>query len=144
MRRDVFQALADPTRRTIIQILAKGPLTINKLAENFTISRPAISKQVKILKQCELLDIEQKGRERYCHIKLANFNTVNDWIGQYKELWMDEESGNLEEFLQQDQEAIKEEAIKKKKAEEEKAAKEEEKRQQAKKAKPDPYQYSLF
>ena len=70
MRRDVFQAIADPTRRAIIALLATAPLNLNAVADKFEISRPAISKLIKILTECGLVTIRQDGRERYC---LPNF-----------------------------------------------------------------------
>ena len=70
MRRDVFQAIADPTRREIINLLAHESLNLNAVAENFNISRPAISKHIKILTECGLVDIRKEGRERYCDARL--------------------------------------------------------------------------
>lgn len=87
MRRDVFQAIADPTRRSIIGLLAMQTLTLNAVAENFNISRPAISKHIKVLSECGLIEIKQEGRERYCSAKLHKLNEVNDWITQYKQFW---------------------------------------------------------
>jgi DNA-binding transcriptional ArsR family regulator len=87
MRRDVFQAIADPTRRQIINMIAHQSLNLNAVAENFDVSRPAISKHIKILQQCGLLTIKQQGRERYCEAKLDKLNEVSDWIEQYRELW---------------------------------------------------------
>ncbi|WP_333667420.1 ArsR/SmtB family transcription factor, partial [Flavobacterium sp.] len=74
MRRDVFQAIADPTRRAILSLLAAQTLTLNAVAENFHISRPAISKHIKILNECGLIEIKDKGRERYCEAKLEKLN----------------------------------------------------------------------
>jgi DNA-binding transcriptional ArsR family regulator len=87
MRRDVFQAIADPTRRTILSLLAAQSLTLNAVAGNFDISRPAISKHIKILNECGLIEITDKGRERYCEAKLEKLNEVSVWIEQYKEFW---------------------------------------------------------
>ena len=87
MRRDVFQAIADPTRRSIIGLLAMQTLTLNAVAENFNISRPAISKHIKVLTECGLIEIKQEGRERYCSAKLDKLHEVNDWITQYKQFW---------------------------------------------------------
>ncbi len=70
MRRDVFQAIADPTRREIINLIAYEPLNLNSIADNFKISRPAISQQMKILIECGLVEVKQQGRERYCEAKL--------------------------------------------------------------------------
>ena len=87
MRRDVFQAIADPTRREIINLLAKQQLNLNAVAENFNTSRPAISKHIKILTECGLVTINQQGRERYCEVKLQKLNEVSNFIEQYKAFW---------------------------------------------------------
>lgn len=87
MRRDVFQAIADPTRRAIINMISKQSLNLNAVAENFHVSRPAISKHIKILTECGLVDIRQQGRERYCEAKLEKLNEVSDWVEQYKKFW---------------------------------------------------------
>ena len=80
VRRDVFQAIADPTRRAIIQMIAHQSLNLNAVAENFDISRPAISKHIKILTECGLIIIKQQGRERYCEAQLHKLHEVSDWI----------------------------------------------------------------
>ncbi len=87
MRRDVFQAIADPTRRQIINLLARKSLNLNAVAENFNVSRHAISKHIKILTECGIIIIRQQGRERYCEAKLEKLNEVGDWIEQYRQLW---------------------------------------------------------
>jgi DNA-binding transcriptional ArsR family regulator len=87
MRRDVFQAIADPNRRAILGLLANQKLTLNGVAEKFEISRPAISKHIKILAECGLVDIQQQGRERYCEVRLERLNEVSDWVEQYRKLW---------------------------------------------------------
>lgn len=87
MRRDVFQAIADPTRRAIINLVAHKTLNLNTVAEHFDISRPAISKHIKILTECGLIAIKQQGRERYCEAKLQQLNEVSDWIEQYRTFW---------------------------------------------------------
>ena len=87
IRRDVFQAIADPNRRAIIDLLAQEKLTVNQVAERFDISRPAISKHMKILTECGLVKIKQKGRERYCELKHLPLNDVVHWIDQHKRLW---------------------------------------------------------
>ena len=86
-RRDVFQAIADPTRRAILGVLALQSLTLNAVAQNFEISRPAISKHVKILEECGLITIKQQGRERYCEAKLDKLNEVSEWVEQYSKFW---------------------------------------------------------
>jgi DNA-binding transcriptional ArsR family regulator len=87
IRRDVFQAIADPTRRAIIQMLAKKPLNLNAVAGNFDISRPAVSKHIRILTECGLVIIEKKGRERYCNVNLESLREVSAWIDQYRRFW---------------------------------------------------------
>ena len=87
MRRDVFQAIADPTRREIINMIAHQTLNLNAVAEKFHQSRPAISKHIKILTECGLITITQRGRERHCEAKLQKLNEVSDWVEQYKKFW---------------------------------------------------------
>ena len=87
MRRDVFQAIADPTRREIISMIAHETLNLNAVAEKFHISRPAISKHIKILTECGLIVINQKGRERLCQANLKKLNEVSAWVDQYQEFW---------------------------------------------------------
>lgn len=87
MRRDVFQAIADPTRRDIIAMIAKNPLNLNSVAEQFDISRPAISKHIKILTECGLIEIRQEGRERFCKPKLQQLAEVSAFVEQYRQFW---------------------------------------------------------
>jgi DNA-binding transcriptional ArsR family regulator len=87
MRRDVFQAIADPTRREIINLLSGQSLHLNAVAENFDISRPAISKHIKILRECGLLVIRKEGRERYCEAQLHRLKEVAEWTEQYNRFW---------------------------------------------------------
>lgn len=87
MRRDVFQAIADPIRRDIIELLAEETLSVNSIADKFEISRPAISKHLKILKECEIIDYKKEGRERFCYIRPKNLIPAFMWIEQYRELW---------------------------------------------------------
>ena len=89
IRRDVFQAIADPTRRAIIGLLAKDTLNLNSIADNFDVSRPAISQHIKILTECGLVIIKKQGRERYCEVKLKQLDEVSDWIEKYRKLWDD-------------------------------------------------------
>ncbi|RWW92002.1 ArsR/SmtB family transcription factor [Flavobacterium cerinum] len=99
MRRDVFQAIADPTRREIINMLSHNELNLNAVADNFTISRPAISKHVKILTECGLVIMTRRGRERYCRANLAKLKEVNEWTNRYKEFW-NEKLDALGDFLE--------------------------------------------
>lgn len=101
MRRDVFQAIADPTRRAIINMIANQPMNLNAVAEHFDISRPAISKQIKILTQCGLVTVQQRGRERYCEAKLQKLNEVSEWVEQYRVFW-NKKLDALEDFLAKD------------------------------------------
>ena len=87
MRRDVFQAIADPNRRAILSLLARQRMTLNGVADNFRISRPAVSKHIKILKECGLVVVIPQGRERYVEAKFDKLNEVTDWIEQYRQLW---------------------------------------------------------
>jgi DNA-binding transcriptional ArsR family regulator len=87
MRRDVFQAIADPTRRQIISMISTQSLNLNAVADQFDMSRPAISKHIKILTECGLITIKQQGRERYCEAKLSKLNEVSDWVEQYRKFW---------------------------------------------------------
>ncbi|MBT1703687.1 ArsR/SmtB family transcription factor [Chryseosolibacter indicus] len=103
MRRDVFQAIADPTRREIINLVAHRSLNLNAVAEKFDISRPAISKHIKILTECGLVVIKQQGRERYCEARLQKLNEVSKWIDQYREFWT-KKLDALENFLATDAE----------------------------------------
>ena len=100
MRRDVFQAIADPVRRDIIDILSRESLTVNEVAERFQISRPAISKHIKILSECNLVIIEQTGRERFCKINPNELVPAFMWLDQYKNLW-EERIDSFEAHLQE-------------------------------------------
>lgn len=88
MRRDVFQAIADPTRRSIINMLSEKKLNLNAVAEKFSVSRPAISKHIKILAECGLIVVNQQGRERYCEAHLEKLNEVSYWVDQYRRFWI--------------------------------------------------------
>ena len=100
MRRDVFQAMADPIRRDIIELLAKETLSVNEVADHFDISRPAVSKHLKILQECGLVRINQKGRTRYCRIQPKNLIPAFLWIDQYRILWEDK-LDSFENYLTQ-------------------------------------------
>jgi DNA-binding transcriptional ArsR family regulator len=101
MRRDVFQAIADPTRRAIINMIAHQPMNLNAVAGQFDVSRPAISKHIKILTQCGLITINRQGRERYCEAKFQKLNEVSEWVEQYRIFW-NKKLDALENFLEQD------------------------------------------
>jgi DNA-binding transcriptional ArsR family regulator len=86
-RRDVFQAIADPTRREIINLIAHQHLTPTNIAESFDVSRQAISLHIKILTECGLITLKQEGRERYYKAKLDKLNEVSQWVEQYRQYW---------------------------------------------------------
>ncbi len=100
MRRDVFQAIADPTRRQIISLLAKQPLTMNGVAAHFKISRPAVSKHMRILQECKLVALHDRGRERFCEARLAPLKAVSDWVAYYDRFW-DNKLQGLKKFLEE-------------------------------------------
>ncbi|MBB2149324.1 ArsR/SmtB family transcription factor [Pedobacter gandavensis] len=99
IRRDVFQAIADPTRRQIIEKISGGPMNLNTIAESFNSSRQAISKHIQILTECGLIVITQKGRERYCEARLEQLNEVSDWVVQSKKQWV-HQFEKLDQYLQ--------------------------------------------
>jgi len=98
MRRDVFQAIADPVRRDIIELVSKETLSINNIATQFNISRPAISKHIRILQECGIVTIEKKGRERFCIIQPKNLIPAYMWLNQYRQLW-DNRLDSLDQYL---------------------------------------------
>lgn len=98
MRRDVFQAIADPVRREIIDELSKESLTVNAVAEKFEISRPAISKHLKILNECGLVEINQSGRERYYEINPKSLIPAIHWIEQLHKQW-EQRIDSFEDYL---------------------------------------------
>lgn len=87
MRRDVFQAIADPTRRAIIALIAMQAMTPNALAEHFETSRQAVSKHLRILTECEVVKQEQKGREIYYSLEIAKMKEIDEWLEQYRKIW---------------------------------------------------------
>ncbi|KAB2915597.1 MAG: winged helix-turn-helix transcriptional regulator [Bacteroidetes bacterium] len=98
MRRDVFQAIADPTRREILGMIAHKSLNVNTVSENFDVSRAAIYKHMKILTECGLMVVKQQGRERFCEAKLEKLSEVADWVDQYRKIWT-ERLDSLENYL---------------------------------------------
>ena len=89
MRRDVFQAIADPTRRNIIGLIAKNPMTPNAVADSFDVSRQAISKHIKILTECGLLSVAIQGREYYYSIQPQKLAEVGEWLEPFRKMWED-------------------------------------------------------
>lgn len=97
-RRDVFQAIADPTRREIIELVSQQPMNLNAIAERFDISRPAISNHIKILTECGMVSITQQGRERICEARLDGLSEVETWVKQYSKFW-NKKFDSLDKFL---------------------------------------------
>lgn len=97
-RRDAFQAIADPTRRQIIHMVSEKPLNLNTIAENFEMSRQAVSLHVRILTECGLIVIKQQGRERYCEARLDPLGEVSTWIDQYRKHW-ESHLDSLEKYI---------------------------------------------
>ena len=89
MRRDVFQAIADPTRRAIIVLIALQAMTPNALAEHFDTTRQAVSKHLKILSECEIITQEQKGREIYYTLEINKMKEIDKWLEQFRKIWED-------------------------------------------------------
>lgn len=87
MRRDIFQAIADPTRRAIIGLIALQAMTPNALAENFHTSRQAISKHLRILTECEMVKQEQQGREIYYSLEIKKMKEIDKWLEQFRKIW---------------------------------------------------------
>ncbi|XWN37221.1 MAG: metalloregulator ArsR/SmtB family transcription factor [Balneola sp.] len=87
MKRDIFQAIADPTRRAILVLIATQALTPNALADQFDITRQAVSKHIKILNECELLEQEKVGREIYYELKIEKMKEVDQWLEQFRKIW---------------------------------------------------------
>ncbi len=86
-RRDIFQAIADPTRRAIIALIAIHAMTPNALAEHFNTSRQAVSKHIKILTECELVKQEQQGREIYYSLEVEKMKEIDKWLAQFRKIW---------------------------------------------------------
>lgn len=87
MRRDVFQAIADPTRRAIILLIAAQAMTPNAIAEHFDTTRQAVSKHLRILTECQLVKQEQLGREIYYQLEAAKMNEIDKWLEQFRAIW---------------------------------------------------------
>ena len=87
MRRDIFQAIADPTRRAIIALIALQAMTPNAIAQNFNTTRQAVSKHLLILTECELVKQEQEGREVYYSLQIEKMKEIDKWLSQYRKIW---------------------------------------------------------
>jgi len=98
LRRDVFQAIADPTRRAILLLLATQSMTAGVIASNFDTARPTVSKHLQILTECELLKQEQQGREIYYHLNADKMKEIDEWLEQFKKIW-DDRFNKLEQVM---------------------------------------------
>lgn len=87
LRRDPFQAIADPTRRAILVLLATHAMSAGAIAENFDVARPTISKHMQVLNECDLVTATQKGREVYYEIKIEKMKEIDKWLAQFREIW---------------------------------------------------------
>lgn len=87
MRRDIFQAIADPTRRAIITLIALHAMTPNAIADNFNTTRQAVSKHLRILTECELVKQEQQGREIYYSLEIDKMKEIDQWLDQFRNIW---------------------------------------------------------
>lgn len=87
MRRDIFQAIADPTRRAILVLIALQAMTPNAIAEHFDSTRQAVSKHLRILTECELVRQEQKGREIYYQLEVEKMKEIDQWLDQFRKIW---------------------------------------------------------
>src|ERR1700694_1249353 len=100
LRRDVFQAIADPTRRAILLLVAPQSMTAGAIASNFETARPTVSKHLQILTECELLEQQQNGREIYYHTNAKNMKQVADFIEPFRQMW-DERFNKLESIMKE-------------------------------------------
>ncbi len=87
LRRDIFQAISDPTRRAILVLLTSQAMTAGAIAENFDTARPTISKHIQILNECELIESNQQGREIYYQIKIDKMKEIDRWLEQFRKIW---------------------------------------------------------
>jgi DNA-binding transcriptional ArsR family regulator len=98
MKQDIFQAIADPTRRAILTLIAIQSLTPNAMAEKFDMSRQAVSKHIKVLQECELIKAEPSGREIYYHFNPRKMQEFDDWLAQLRKIW-ETQFNQLDEVL---------------------------------------------
>ena len=87
IRRDIYQAISDPTRRAILTLIAMQAMTPNAIAENFNSTRQAVSKHLRILTECELVKQEQQGREIYYSLEIDKMKEIDNWLNQFREIW---------------------------------------------------------
>lgn len=100
MRRDIFQGIADPTRRAIIALIAVQAMTPNAIAENFDMTRQAVSKHLRILTECDLVKQEHQGREIYYELVIDKMKEIDKWLEQYRMIW-EQRFDNLDNYLAQ-------------------------------------------
>ena len=100
MRRDIFQAIADPTRRAILSLIALQAMTPNAIADHFDSTRQAVSKHIKVLTECQLLEHRQQGREIYYHFNPQEMKEIDNWLEQFRQLW-EKRFDNLDQVLNQ-------------------------------------------
>lgn len=105
IRRDVFQGIADPTRRDILALLTRQPQNVNAIAEQFSMTRQAVSLHVKILNECGLIEINQQGRERICQLQAQKLSEVDRWLSPFRKVW-DDRFSRLDALLTADQKSI--------------------------------------
>ena len=98
MRRDIFQAIADPTRRSILTLIALQAMTPNAIAENFNTTRQSVSKHLRILTECDLVKQEQRGREIYYSLEIEKMKEIDKWIEQFRDIW-ETKFNQLDELL---------------------------------------------
>lgn len=98
LRRDIFQAISDPTRRAILVLLTSQSMTAGDIASNFDVARPTISKHIQILNECELVEANQKGREIYYQLKIDKMKEIDKWLAQFREIW-ENRFNNLDNLL---------------------------------------------
>ena len=98
MRRDIFQAIADPTRRAIIALIALQAMTPNALAAHFDTTRQAVSKHLRVLSECELITQKQQGREIYYQLQINKMKEIDQWLEQFRKIW-EERFDNLDQLL---------------------------------------------
>lgn len=106
LRRDIFQAIADPTRRSILVLLASQAMTAGAIANNFDVARPTISKHIQILNECELIESSQQGREIYYQIKIDKMKEIDKWLKQFRKIW-ENRFDNLDTYLAKTQKSKK-------------------------------------
>ncbi len=98
LRRDVFQAIADPTRRAILLLVTSQAMTAGAIASNFDVARPTISKHIQILNECELVEANQQGREIHYQLKIEKMKEIDKWLEQFREIW-ENRFNNLDNLL---------------------------------------------